>query len=264
MAIDTSYYSNITNFDSLRLGQIPKHKLARILGKNDKPLIVYPNKVDSNHGAKEVPLWYDDELSLKFNSNYKSLCNLEPPQALTILSGITDGIVPSGHFAINGSQIWNSTSPLDISFTVKIEMDNDGGYNDVVLPTMSIVNYCLPEKSKMQDGDACYAIGKKLGCLIPPGPTVLDILKMTTDETSDDMAKETTASKIEETKSYNRGRGCVTIQLGKFTFRNVLLKNVNPTFSSTVDDYGYPISAELSIDATTMLIPTTDYLSTII
>ena len=103
---------------------------------------------------------------------------------------------------------------------------------------------------------------QKLGCLIPPGPSIKSAIHASSgggglEGVTDDFMKIISKEK-------GASRGLFEISIGKFIFKNTMLKSVEPTFSSQVDEEGYPISVEISISATTILIPTTDYVRSII
>ena len=92
-------------------------------------------KIKDNEGSiiGNTPLILDDEFSIKVNSKYGQLWESSPNNLMNLISNSFN--IPSGQFALQGVQIWQSTDPLDINFTVNLEMDSDS-YLDVVYPSL--------------------------------------------------------------------------------------------------------------------------------
>lgn len=208
----------------------------------------------------DKPLIMNDELSIKVNSKYGELWQSTPNEFMTLLAGAFG--VPSGQFTLQGVQIWQSTDPINISISVDLEMDTDS-YEDVIVPTKSLMSLVLPEKSEMVIGGKKATTNLKLSTLIPPGPNVQAIV---------DMMKENSkigdkASKFLD-KFGTTSRGVYTVKVGYATFNNVIITSVDPTFSNemsyseTKRNY-FPSGASLSIEMSTMEMATTDMMDNI-
>lgn len=228
---------------SLKGGRkIPENRIIKILGKDDSDIL-------------GVPLFYDGALSLKVSSKYASLWDGGSSNLLTLLSATSDKI-PSGQFAMQGTQIWQSTDPLSLDFTARLEM-KDSALRDVVAPVYKLMSMCLPTKQAFMGGEG-ITIGKinlKLDTLIPPGPDIRAILKGTINLNGEDALSDW----------FNRGgRGYYNIKIGNnVTIPKVIITDVQPTFSKWTDEEDNPVSAEVSISMTTMEVATTDMMANI-
>lgn len=234
---------------------IPSYKIVKITGANNSSV------------TGKIPLILEDELSIKVSSKYGELWEASPNNFMNLLSSSFG--LPSGQFALQGVQIWQSTDPIDLSITVKLEMDTDP-YNDVIAPTVALMSTVLPTKGSMGEksqigglGFAQKAISNlKLKTLIPPGPNLQAIWSTISSEgMSDDMGNALA--------NFDKGEnGVYNVKIGYAYFNNVIIKNVEPSFSSEMSysesqmNY-YPSSASLSLEMMTMEIATTDMMNTI-
>lgn len=187
-----------------------------------------------------IPLYIDGEISLKFSSRYESIYESEPNTLLTMLAGAIDKPI-SGQFAVQGAQIWKSTDPLEISVEAKLMMKNDGK-KDVVEPALKLAELCLPSIGN-KFGKLSKLTDVKAKCLIPPGPNIQAIL-----------------SEVKINGIIKGSRGTYDVQIGWLKLHNCIIKEASPTFSKTVDEDGFPISAEISISIITVSIPTKEVL----
>lgn len=224
---------------------IPRYKIVKI-------------KDDSGSIIGDVPLIMNDELSIKVNSKYGQLWEASPNNLMNLLASSFN--VPSGQFALQGAQIWQSTDPLDLDFTVSLEMDDDA-FLDVVRPCMILMQTALPSYSDGSEGGIRGTIEQliekkfnlKLKTLIPPGPNIQALLNtMSADRNYTKLLSKRGGSK-----------GVYIVDVGFATFNGVIIKKVEPTFSKEYsysvfkDDY-FPASASLSIEISTMEVATTD------
>lgn len=222
--------------------KIPENRVVRIYGAS----------TNENEDILGVPMFFNGELSLKASSKFGSLWDAEGCNLLTLLSGSTNGAIPVGQFAMQGTQIWQSTEPLRFDMDVTIQMLSSG-LNDVVKPTLALMSMCLPTKSKALE----FKLGSanlKLQTLIPPGPNLQSIIKNSGFiEGGGQMFNDW----------LNQGsRGVYTVKIGKnITIPKVIVTEVTPTFSKWNDEYGHPISADISIGFSTMEIATTDMIA---
>lgn len=230
---------------------IPSYKIVKVYNADSEgtPTLV-----------TDKPLIMNDELSIKVNSKYGELWQSTPNEFMTLLAGAFG--VPSGQFTLQGVQIWQSTDPINISISVDLEMDTDS-YEDVIVPTKSLMSLVLPEKSEMVIGNKKATTNLKLSTLIPPGPNVQAIV---------DMMKENSKIGDKASKFLDKfgtpSRGVYTVKVGYATFNNVIITSVDPTFSNemsyseTKRNY-FPSSASLSIEMSTMEMATTDMMDNI-
>ena len=219
-------------------------------------------KIKDNEGSiiGNTPLILDDEFSIKVTSKYGQLWESSPNNLMNLISSSFN--VPSGQFALQGVQIWQSTDPLDIEIDAYLEMDNDS-YLDVVYPTLILMQSSLPSTSNGSEsglrGATEQLIEKhfnlKLKTLIPPGPNIQSLVQIMSSDKN---------NKISELISKRNGaKGLYTVEIGFATFNNVIIKSVEPTFSkeyslSNYKNKYYPVGASLSISMSTMEVATTD------
>ena len=230
---------NTPNGFRLRDGRkIPANRVVKIEGANGSII-----------GA---PMFIDGELSLKVASKFGTLWDAKGSNLLTLLSSVSS-VIPSGQFAMQGSQIWQSTDPLSLDLKVSLYMF-DNALDDVVTPVLQLMSTCLPTKKGFLEKKFDFmgaSINVHLDTLIPPGPDARDILRGAIDISGDSSLSNW----------YNQGsRGLYNVRIGNFTIPRVIITDVNPTFSEWTDENGNPISAEVSIGIVTMEIATSDML----
>lgn len=229
---------------------IPESRLVTIYRSGNVPIF-------------ESPLIMDDEFSIKTSSKFGQLWEASPNNFLNLLSSTFN--LPSGQFALQGAQIWQSTDPIDIDVKVTLEMDTDP-YVDVVEPTYLLLQTCLP---KIRSNTATEAenfitqqLNLKLQTLIPPGPNLNTLINL--------MANDKNKVGINtELLAGNDGRnGVYNVKIGFATFYNVIIKSVEPSFSKTMavslrkSNKLFPCRSDLSITMTTMEVATTDMIVT--
>lgn len=211
-----------------------------------------------NTSIIDVPLFFEGEFSIKASSKFGTIWDAEPNNLLSLLSssagGVTDKVLPSGQFAMQGSQIWQSTEPLTFDFSASLYMINSG-LNDVVKPAMALLQTCLPTKAEMSNDIKIGKVNIKLTTLIPPGPNLQAILNtsgVTNNDTGDSFFK-------------NGARGTYTLKIGRYlVIPNTIITSAQPTFSKMCDEDGYPVSANIDFEVTTMEIATTDMVTNIL
>lgn len=235
---------------------IPPYKVVKITDGNDTSV------------TGSIPLILDDSLSIAVKSKYGELWEASPNNFMNLLSSSFG--LPSGQFALQGVQIWQSTDPIDLSITVKLEMDTDP-YLDVIAPTIALMSTSVPTKGNNGSKSQMDANGNfltsaltnlKLKTLIPPGPNLQAIWSTVSAGSINGVASQALAH-------YSKGtNGVYNVKIGYAYFNNVIIKNVEPTFSTEMSfsetqlNY-YPVSASLSLEMSTMEIATTDMLKTI-
>ena len=218
------------------IDDIPKHRLIKICNAGSDTSII------------DVPFIIDDGLSIQINSKYGQLWEGSSNNLMSLLS--SSGVVPSGQFALQGLQIWNSTDPIKLSFTVHLEMDTNP-LKEVVNPARLIMSKTLPS---LANGTTLVGKGEQLiqqtfnlqlKTLIPPGPNLQTI--------------------VSEMTNGNTAKNTFDVIVGGWCkFKNMVFTKADPTFSKDVcylDSKPYPVSAELSIEMNTIEIATTDMIS---
>jgi len=211
-------------------------------------------KKDMSNLVTPVNLIYTDDTTLELNSKFSNLLNIKGSNLLTLLSGATGGVVPSGQFGIQGIQVWEETDPIEFSLrSVELHMGKNGGKTDVVIPALALSKLTLPSY-KGEDN-------KKGMSLIPPGPDLKDVLKLV----GSSIGINDLFGNGRDKKSANQGGGLLTVQIGKFlTISNIILTKVEPTFSSILDEDGMPIHCKLQIECRTVEVATTYMITQII
>ena len=247
MASKTNQFVGYFNLDN----GIPESNLVKIYcsdGNGGEQLLV------------SCPLIMDDEVSIKASSKFGELWEASPNNFLNLLSSSFN--VPSGQFALQGAQIWQSTDPLDFSVKVDINMDTDP-YVEVMQPTFTLMQTCLPRirKSNKESKDDKFKfitenINLKIKSLIPPGPNLQTLIGL--------MDKSDTITDKRLLANQDGLNGVYNVKVGFAKFINVIIKKVEPTFSKTMakspsrNGELFPSSVSLDIDICTMEVATTD------
>ncbi|MGD9678178.1 MAG: hypothetical protein AB7V16_07415 [Vulcanibacillus sp.] len=229
---------------------IPKERKI-VLKLNEKDLFEELKK-DIPQLATPVDLIFTDEVTLQLTSKYGNLIQVKGSNLLTLLSGATNGIVPSGQFGIQGLQIWEETDPIEFTLSVELHMKTSG-FSDVVVPALALSKICLPS---YKSGDS-----KKGISLIPPGPDLRTVLNLV----GSSIGVTELFGSGKEKKSEAEGGGLLTIEIGKYlTIPNVVVTKVEPTFSNILDEDYKPVSCKLSITFRTVEVATTYMISQMI
>lgn len=211
----------------------------------------------------------DEDVSIKCSSKYGPLWEAQPSNLLNLLSNSFG--TPSGQFALQGLQIWQSTDPLTVDVSGTRYMNTDP-YTDVITPVSALMQICLP---KLSDGTGTVAefiddfveekLGLKLMTLIPPGPNIQYIASQIKSGNESGLL----TGALDALSNVQGGpRGIATVKIGNFTFSNSIITSVEPTFSkevakSTSKGKYYPISANVSITFTSVMIPTPSMIANI-
>ena len=230
--------------------EIPYYKIVKITDASGESI------------TDSVPFILEDGLSIKVSSKYGELWEASPNNFMSLLSSSFG--LPSGQFALQGVQIWQSTDPIDMSISVSIEMDTDS-YKEVMLPIISLMSICLPTKgsngSESQMGKTVLS-NLKLKTLIPPGPNIQAIWSAVSNGQTNDIVSKALAH-------FNKAsKGVYNMKIGYVNLNGVIIKNVEPSFASemsyseTEGGY-YPVRASVALEISTMEIATTDMIKNI-
>ena len=202
----------------------------------------------SNGKLTRIPkLVYTDSTALSISSTYKNLVEAQGSTLLTLLSGATNGMIPSGQFALQGLQIWESTDVMEFSLTVSLYMVDDAK-QDVVIPAISLSKICVPTYARNKEGSQGWG-------LIPPGPNIVTILNL--------VGADAVASKFssEDNRNMANTGSLLSVQIGNYLrIDRVVMTKVEPTFSEILDENYIPTSCTLDITFRTVEVVTTDML----
>ncbi len=210
------------------------------------------------------PLILDEDFSIKLSSKYGQLWEGSSSTLATLMSSAN--VIPSGQFALQGAQIWQSTDPISLSFSVRLEMDSDP-YNDVVIPVLLLSQQILPS---VADGYGSSVLSSaeeliestfniKLKTLIPPGPDYKSLITMMSDDIDED-------SKSYYLMGSNTSKGLCRVKIGFALFDYMVITSAEPSFSkevalSATKNKYYPVSASVQLELISMEVATTDMMN---
>lgn len=210
---------------------IPKGKLIRI----------YAHELNSEN-SDPIELMMTDELNIPIRGEYTSLdegstftSSLLGNLADEILGGSSVGdviakVIGGGRNSRLGFQVYKTSSPLSISVNGVLRAINNA-WDDVIAPIRRLQLLAVPgedDKGFLENF---------------PGVSSLTVLE------SNDSNNKFTISK-----------DC-SIKIGRFGFNHVIIKDISTTFSTEVDQTGFPISASVSINFETSFYVTTRMLN---
>jgi hypothetical protein len=142
--------------------------------------------------------------------------------------------------------VWERTEPIEMKFVCRLEMESSG-LRDVVEPTKKLLLYTLPSEDS-------------IGGLVAPGPSVVNAIRNIAQNLEGD------AGYVEKINNFvnpllenilSDGDGNLTLVVGDYlSLSPVIITQVIPTFSNSVDDEGYPIWVNLDISIRTANVPT--------
>ena len=144
---------------------------------------------------------------------------LEQAQSITTFLG---GKTIGGVAKFQQTQVWKSTEPLSIPFTLHFDTKTDS-FKDVVTPAFALLGYTVPE----EDGSI----------LITPGANIQSLLSQ--------KQEADTAGNEFNPQASDKDR-LVSLLIGGWCYieRAVLMK-AEPTFSKDITEKGYPLWCDL-------------------
>jgi hypothetical protein len=178
----------------------------------------------------------EEDLVLNLSSSFKPFLKDTSSSALnSIIAGAVNqafGKTFSTNFKQMSFLVWESTDPLGISLTVTLRRLTNA-QKEVWEPSKLLMKIPLPEE-QIGEGGKSKGIG-----LIPPGPTIFDLLE---------------ASKMGGTiATFGSNYG---IRIGKVYLDSIIFKTITPQYSPEVDENGYYIKASVRIDCSTIFVAT--------
>lgn len=215
--------------------KLDANRVKLLLGKDGEDLL-----------GEEVYLYTTQELQTSISQSYEPLLPSGSNVLLTLLSSATKGRIPSGQIKQQGFQIWKGTSPVNISLTCELVM-NESGKKDVVGPVATLQSYAVP--------------GVNGSTLVPPGPSIFRALEGLGGDTKvGGMIQQVIDSA--RNAGLTEEKGTLYIKVGSFlTLPNMVLENVSCTWSTSFDDEFYPIKCTLSLDLKGTEIASTAFVS---
>jgi len=168
-----------------------------------------------------------EEIQLSISSNFSPVMGSNDIFKVGSLISSAFNVGTLGAYKQFGFQSWTGTNPISTTFTIDIHRVSNA-YIDVWKPAQLLMRLPLPV-----EGDH--------GNLHAPGPSFLDVIN---DTAGTDI--KIGGNKIVTFKKLN-------LLIGEFLYMNyVLIKRVEPTFSTEVDDTGCPVFCKLAVDVDTV------------
>jgi hypothetical protein len=176
----------------------------------------------------------DSEVTISFSSTFQPVLGDSGSKWMTIVSGVSQATGHgsfTGQFKEMGFKVWTGTSPAQFSFDTTFNMKTSA-LKDVMEPAAKLINICLPREGTTNSLSKLGAqgINSEIG-LIAPGPSLLAVL----DSKGKYAAAET-----------------YSIRIGAFYLPSILIESVEPTYSSDVDEDGFPIWCTLKVTVSSL------------
>jgi hypothetical protein len=172
-----------------------------------------------------------EDIGLTLRSSFSPIVDGGAPKLLHMLAGVTNAVLnfsTSGEYKQLGFNLWESTDPLSIGFTVELIMRTDAK-SDVFDPMQALIKLPLPDDKGGLQG------------LVPPGPSVLSLFG---------------GDKITKYGS------TLNVTVGGLTLENAILTSAEPTLCRFSDDHDYPIYAKIQCAVMSSQIATKGMIST--
>lgn len=193
---------------------IPKGKIISIR--------VNDSDIFSDAGIEIAPqITIDTEITINLQSKFDSLLGSGANKVLGVFSGAMYSLTEksfTGQFKEMGYRYWTGTEPVTFSFDTTLYMKTSAR-KDVFEPAKVLMKLPLPMLAKKGEGFG----------LIAPGPSVLDALNIDT----------------------KFGR-MYSFRCGVFYLPAVVFEKAEPTWSSEVDEEGYPIWCKLQMEISSL------------
>jgi hypothetical protein len=210
---------------------------------------------------KNIHLIYGDGISLSIKNNYAHIVENKSSALLNLISNSVNvnGIAPpTGQFALQGIEVWESTDNISFTIDVMLYMVNSAK-SDVLVPSLWLTGLTVPGKNTKAGG----IWGNSL---IPPGPNLETILSLTGVSNKD---IQSIVSAITLGNAFNiqpdAPSGVFDIQIGKYlTISDIIITGVEPTYSENLDEDLCPINCKMSINFQTVEVANKDMINKII
>jgi len=148
-------------------------------------------------------------------------------------------------------QVWKYSEPIAFNISVTFFLGMADIYDvkkEVIIPVSRLMKLVLPTESTKDK-----TIFERLTKLIAPGPSMDDLVSAVFE--GDAIQKVDFGSK----------ESFITVRMGKFLrLEDCFISSVEPTFSETLTDDGYPVSASVQIGISTLTVATTNMIDSML
>ena len=199
-------------------------------------------------GLIGIPIILDEDVTLTLNSNFEPVLGNQSVQKIISVLGALSAEFFGFHFSTAfkeaGFQVWTGTDPLSVSLNVSFRMgstNKNDGRTEVWLPTIALASLTLPQ----EDPENKSGIG-----LYAPGPSMASLFGRNEDTEA-----------VGGTDTQYRVK-VISIDIGSvIRFDNIIIKRAEPTFSSNIDEKGYPIWSKVNLTIDTITTATVELLT---
>lgn len=183
-------------------------------------------------GFKTLEFMLTNELTFSVSADYSKVLNTSISPLRSLLQGVSKALIgedsiftqlAGGDFKKLGYQTFTGGSPLDLSLSCSVIATTDAK-EQVITPIWTLQNLVVPKAKGA------------LEAFVYPGVSPI--------------ANSNEYSNANEALS----AGDYVVTVGNFVFDHILVKRVTPTFSKIVDQNGWPVSADIQIDLSTMFV----------
>ncbi len=197
-----------------------------------KEIKIYANGVsvlDDPEIASGVKLKQEEDIIINVSSSFQTLFSGGGNKIIDVVGSVARDLGLGQGFSSQrkefGFQIWEKSEPAVMNFTFSFYRgmaDLFDGRSEVENPIKKLTQLPLPSDS-----------GGALGFLIPPGPSILNLL--------DSGERGNTLGTV------------LSVQIGEFIrFRNVIITRAEPTISIEKDTNGYSITGKVQLEIKTL------------
>lgn len=162
----------------------------------------------------------EEEISISVNSSYDFVAGGSGGSAGTAMNAaiaqLNDSAgleIPSSYKQF-GMKFWQNTQPLQLNLSVQLRARYDA-LQEVIEPAKTLMKLPVPAETDS-------------GGLLAPGPAIGDVLGATEEGMF------------------------ITCRVGAIRLNQVIIESAEPTFSNETDDRGYPITARIQLNISTM------------
>jgi hypothetical protein len=229
--------------------------------------VVFISQPDSNRSVLAyLPESFNFDLNSEFSTplaeSLSKSATIETVSKLTGVSTVTQEMT---------AQYW--AGGTHVSFNLPLVFVAESSKNEIMGPVGKLIEMSLPSKLagaestgflqapgarlKLKDGVTIIAASKDLAT--STGGAVSEALTSLFDANVVGAANAFAEKMREYSKRNLELHNKISITIGKFLFfDNVVIKNVQQTFSSRFDADGYPMKVEVAVTIETMMVPTVE------
>jgi len=201
--------------------EIPKGKTIRI-NKTTRGSLTSVNQ--------NIPMILKEPFTITTSSNFKKLIGKNTTSsvldAVGAVSNAITGVGGSSQLKQFGLQTWQNTEPLSFTATLYFYLgiaNKFNAYEEVYQPTIALQSLNLPTVNNAVDS-----------VLVPPGPTLLNLLDLT----------DTENSRLAKLKNF------ISLEIGDvYYIPQVIVKSVNVQWNNEVQEVNLPVAGEFPISS---------------